>query len=131
MNDEPFEKLFSLFTGLAIAIACLGLFGLTAFLAESRTREIGIRKIAGASVTNILGGLEGVSGDDPAVAPPHVFPGLVHHDIVAAEFRLPDRHQVAFVCAGWNCLGRAGDRYDWLSCVKVATRDPGESLGSE
>lgn len=54
LNDERFEKLFSLFTGLAIVIACLGLFGLTAFLAESRTKEIGVRKILGASVASIL-----------------------------------------------------------------------------
>jgi putative ABC transport system permease protein len=54
LNDERFERLFSVFTGLAIAIACLGLFGLTAFLAESRTKEIGVRKVLGASVTSIL-----------------------------------------------------------------------------
>jgi putative ABC transport system permease protein len=54
LNDERFEKLFSIFTILAIAIACLGLFGLTAFLAESRTKEIGMRKILGASVVSIL-----------------------------------------------------------------------------
>ena len=54
LNDERFEKLFSIFTMLAIAIACLGLFGLTAFLAESRTKEIGLRKILGASVVSIL-----------------------------------------------------------------------------
>ena len=54
LNDERFESLFSVFTLLAIAIACLGLFGLTAFLAESRTKEIGVRKILGASVLSIL-----------------------------------------------------------------------------
>ncbi len=54
LNDERFAKLFSVFTVLAIAIACLGLFGLTAFLAESRTKEIGVRKVLGASVLSIL-----------------------------------------------------------------------------
>lgn len=47
-------KLFATFAGLAIAIACLGLFALTAYTAEQRTREIGIRKVMGASMQSIV-----------------------------------------------------------------------------
>ncbi len=46
-------KLAALFAGLAIFISCLGLFGLAAYIAEQRTREIGIRKVLGASVSQL------------------------------------------------------------------------------
>jgi ABC-type lipoprotein release transport system permease subunit len=46
-------KLAGVFAGLAILISCLGLFGLAAYVAEQRTREIGIRKVLGASVSQV------------------------------------------------------------------------------
>lgn len=62
--DEEFEKKFtsmnmisdlaSSFTALAIFITCLGLFGMAAFSAEQRTKEIGIRKVMGASVASLM-----------------------------------------------------------------------------
>ena len=45
--------LFRYFTGLAVLIAWLGLFGLASFMAEQRTKEVGIRKILGASVSGL------------------------------------------------------------------------------
>ena len=45
--------LYRVFAGLTVFIACLGLFGLSAFAAEQRTKEIGIRKVLGASVASI------------------------------------------------------------------------------
>ncbi|MDQ3292429.1 MAG: FtsX-like permease family protein, partial [Bacteroidota bacterium] len=47
-------RIFAVFAGLAIFIACLGLFGLASFTTEQRTKEIGIRKVLGASVGNIM-----------------------------------------------------------------------------
>jgi ABC-type antimicrobial peptide transport system permease subunit len=48
-------KVFNYFTFLAIVISCLGLFGLASFTAEQRTKEIGVRKVLGASVGQIVG----------------------------------------------------------------------------
>ncbi len=52
--DQQFGKAFGLFSGLAIFIACLGLFGLSSLTALQRTKEIGVRKVLGASVPSIL-----------------------------------------------------------------------------
>jgi putative ABC transport system permease protein len=52
--EEKLNKIFTYFTLLAIFIACLGLFGLASFTAEQRTKEIGIRKALGASITGIM-----------------------------------------------------------------------------
>ncbi len=53
VNEERIGKLSSVFATLAILISCLGLFGLASFVAEQRTKEIGIRKVMGASVSNL------------------------------------------------------------------------------
>jgi putative ABC transport system permease protein len=51
--DQQFGQVFSLFTGLAIFVACLGLFGLVSFAISMRTKEIGVRKVLGASIGQI------------------------------------------------------------------------------
>ena len=52
-QEELIGKLAGIFAGLAIFISCLGLFGLAAFVAEQRTKEIGIRKVLGASISQV------------------------------------------------------------------------------
>ncbi len=53
-SEESLGRLVTAFGGLAIAIACLGLFGLSSFLAEQRAKEIAIRKVLGASIHGVL-----------------------------------------------------------------------------
>ena len=53
-DDEQFGKIFGTFAGLAIFIACLGLFGLTSFSLQQKTKEIGIRKVLGAKMSDLL-----------------------------------------------------------------------------
>ncbi|WP_342086955.1 ABC transporter permease [Dyadobacter sp. OTU695] len=54
-NEMRLSGMFSVFTALAIFIACMGLFGLVTFTTETRTKEIGIRKVLGATAAGIVG----------------------------------------------------------------------------
>jgi ABC-type antimicrobial peptide transport system permease subunit len=52
-NEIRLGKLAGVFAALAIFISCLGIFGMASFVAEQRTKEIGVRKVLGASVFNV------------------------------------------------------------------------------
>jgi putative ABC transport system permease protein len=52
--DRQFGQVFSLFSGISVFIACLGLFGLVSYATIQRSKEIGVRKVLGATVSSIL-----------------------------------------------------------------------------
>lgn len=52
--DEKRSQIFTMFSGLTVLIACLGLLGLAAFTTEQRTKEIGVRKVVGANVSSLV-----------------------------------------------------------------------------
>jgi putative ABC transport system permease protein len=54
-NEQKMQGIFYGFAGLSLLIACLGLFGLSIFIVERKVKEIGIRKVLGASITGIVG----------------------------------------------------------------------------
>ena len=53
-TDDRFGNVFSIFSGLAIFVACLGLFGLTIYSTTQRQKEIGVRKVLGASMQSLV-----------------------------------------------------------------------------
>lgn len=55
LSEQKLSNVVMCFSGLAIFVACLGLYALAAFTTEQRTKEIGIRKVLGASVPNVIG----------------------------------------------------------------------------
>jgi putative ABC transport system permease protein len=53
-GEQQMGNIFNLFAALGIFVSCLGLYGLSAFMAEQRTKEIGVRKVLGAPVFNLV-----------------------------------------------------------------------------
>ena len=130
--EQRLGRIFSVFAGLAIVVACLGLLGLAAFMAEQRAKEIGIRKVMGASFTNII------------ILLSRDFSKLV---ILAFGLAIPvayyamqwwlegfayrtDINPWVFVLAGIGALLAAWLTVSWQS-IKAAIANPVESLKNE
>jgi putative ABC transport system permease protein len=102
--ENRLASIFAIFSGLAIAIACLGLFALASFTAQQRTREIGIRKALGASIQNILVLLVGQFGKLVLVA--FVVSAPVAHYVVnqwlsAYAYKTEIKPWLYLIAGGW------------------------------
>ncbi len=131
-HDRRFAQLFTIFAGLALIIACLGLFGLAAFTAQQRTKEIGVRKVFGATISNIVGLL---SRDFLKL----VLVGFIISVPVSwyvmnqwlqdFAYRIEIR-PVIFIMAGVVAMLIAGLTVSWQS-LRIALANPARSLRSE
>lgn len=130
--ERLLSQAFGLFAGLAVFVACLGLLGLAAFTAERRTKEIGIRKVLGASVA----GIAGLLAKDflklvlvaIVIASPIAY-YLMQQWLADFAYRIALSWQVfaaaGFMAVGIACLAVGGQ------AVKAALANPVESLRSE
>ena len=140
--DEEFAKKFStearigklatLFAILAVFISCLGLFGMASFMAEQRTKEIGVRKVLGASVLNLWGLL---SKDFVAlvilsltIATPTAY-AVMHHWLLTYQYRTPISWWI-FAASGGGALAITLLTVS-LQSLRAATANPVRSLRSE
>jgi putative ABC transport system permease protein len=130
--DQHFGKLFTFFSYLAICIACLGLFGLSTFIAQQRVKEIGVRKVLGSSISGIVLLLSKDFIKLILIALVIATPLCVwamNQWLQGFAYRITIG-PVVFIEAGMISLGVALITMAWQS-VKAATSNPVDSLRSE
>ncbi len=131
-NEQRTGSLFSFFAGVAILICCLGLFGLAAYTAEQRTKEIGVRKVLGASISSLIGLLSRdflmLVGAGILVAVPVAW-WAMNSWLHGFAYRV-DMHWSVFVLAGLLAVGIALLTVSFQS-IKAALMNPVKSLRSE
>lgn len=140
--DDDFKQIFKtetltgslagVFAGLAIFISCLGLFGLAAYTAERRIKEIGIRKVLGASVTGLAGLLSKdflkLVGISCIIAFPIAY-WATHNWLQNYQYRI-DINWFIFVAAGLAAMLIALTTVSFQA-IKAALMNPVKSLRSE
>lgn len=130
--EQRLGKVFTTFTAMAIFIACLGLLGLAAFTAEQRTKEIGIRKVMGASVINVMVLLSKdftkLIGIAFVIAAPVAY-WVMDSWLESFAFRIPI-DIITFILSGALAISIALLTVSFQS-LKAARTDPARSLRSE
>lgn len=131
-SETLISKVSGVFAVLAIFISCLGLFGLAAYTAEQRTKEIGVRKVLGANVTEITAMLSTDFLKLVAIACAIAFPvawWLMHNWLLAYEYRITISWWI-FLAAGFSALFIALITISFQS-IKAALANPVKSLRTE
>ncbi len=132
LNEQLISELSKVFATLAIIISCLGLFGLAAFTAERRTKEIGIRKVLGASVAGITTLLSKDFLQLVAISCVVAFPvswWMMHSWLQNYKYRIGINWWI-FLAAGISALLIALITISFQS-IKAAIANPVNSLRSE
>jgi len=131
-NEMLISKLSRVFAALAIFISCLGLFGLAAFTAERRTKEIGIRKVLGASVSGIASLLSRDFLKLIILSNLVAFPvaWLVMSNWLQGYAYRVDIHVWVFVAAGLAAVGIALVTVSFQA-IKAAVANPVKSIRTE
>ncbi|TKK68277.1 FtsX-like permease family protein [Ilyomonas limi] len=131
-GEQQMGSIFNLFAILAVFISCLGLYGLSAFMAEQRTKEIGVRKVLGASVFNIVYLLSGSFTKLIVVAMVIAVPVsyvAIHHWLNSFAYRV-DVSWIFFVVACVAALVIALLTVSYES-IKAAIANPVKNLRTE
>jgi putative ABC transport system permease protein len=131
-TEARLYSLFKIFSGLAILISCLGLWGLISFAAQQRIKEIGIRKVLGASVPNIVGLLTRdfilMVMIAIVIASPLAYWGI-HKWLQEFAFRI-DIGWVVFLVAGLGAIAIALITVSFQA-IRAAISNPVKSLRTE
>ncbi|MEM9929334.1 MAG: FtsX-like permease family protein, partial [Bacteroidota bacterium] len=131
-REQRFGQLFNLFSGLAIFIACLGLFGLITHSVVQRTKEIGIRKVLGASASQLVALLSGhflIKVLIAAILATPIAWWAMQQWLSAFAYRI-DISPLTFIMASLGALGLAGLTTGWQSW-RAALQHPAETLKVE
>ena len=126
------RKIMSIAGFLAVIIACLGLFGLTVYATERRVKEIGVRRINGATVTNLIGLLSGQMSKSILVAAIIAYPlAFMLNKMILENFA--ERIRISMVHFIWSLfilVGLVAIFVGW-QIFRAATRNPVEALRYE
>jgi len=132
LNEQLISRLSRVFAALAIMISCLGLFGLAAYTAERRKKEIGVRKVLGASVAHVTALLSKDFLQLVLISCLVAFPvawWLMHKWLQSYKYRIEINWWI-FLAAGLSAIGIAVITVSFQS-VKAAIANPARNLRSE